>query len=81
MQRRRVATAFAVAAAGTALALPGSASAAPSCVGQLAAGPTSPPTAKAEFVTSLAGPGFGGLVSAFARADRTACPPVTTAGG
>jgi hypothetical protein len=76
MQTRRVATALALAATGTALALPGSASAAPSCVGQLAAGPTTPPTAKAEFVTSLAGPGFGGLVSAFAQSDRSDCPPV-----
>jgi hypothetical protein len=53
-----------------ALALPTSAGAAASgnasCVGQFASQPA-PPGAKGEFVSNLAGPGYGQLVSAYAQ--------------
>jgi hypothetical protein len=80
MQSRRVVTALAIAAAGTALAVPGSAAAAPSCVGQAAGAPNSYPTEVADFVTSFAGPGYGQMVSAYAHQDRGACPPLPLPG-
>jgi len=76
MQRRRFVTALVVAASGTALAVPGGAAAAPSCVGQVAGAPKAYPGEVADFVTTFAGPGYGGLVSGFARQDRAACPPL-----
>jgi len=80
MQSRRVVTALAVAAAGTALAVPGSAAAAPSCVGQAAGGQNSYPTEVADFVTFFAGPGYGQNVSTYAHQNRGACPPLPLPG-
>jgi hypothetical protein len=81
MKTKRVVAALAVAAVGTVLALPGSAAAAPSCVGQAASAPTSYPTEKADFVTFFAGPGYGQNVSTYAQLPRGACPPLPTPGG
>lgn len=79
MQSKRVVTALVV-AAGTALAVPGSAAAAPSCVGQAAGGQNSYPTEVADFVTFFAGPGYGQNVSAYAHQNRGACPPLPLPG-
>jgi hypothetical protein len=81
MQRTRVIAALAVAAAGTALAVPSSAVAAPSCVGQAAGGQNSYPTEVADFVTFFAGPGYGQNVSSYSHQDRGACPPLPVPGG
>jgi hypothetical protein len=81
MQSRRVVTALAVAGVGTALAVPGGAAAAPSCVGQAAGGQNSYPTEVADFVTFFAGPGYGLDVSAYTQQDRGACPPLPVPGG
>lgn len=80
MQSRRIAAGLVVVVAGV-LAAPGSAGAAPSCVGQAASAPTSYPTEKADFVTFFAGPGYGQLVSAYAQLGRSTCPPLPTPGG
>lgn len=81
MQSKRVVAALTVAAAGTALAVPSSAVAAPSCVGQVAGGQNSYPTEVADFVTSFAGPGYGQNVSSYSHEDRGACPPLPVPGG
>jgi hypothetical protein len=81
MQSRRLVTALVVAASGTALAIPGSAAAAPSCVGQAAGAPKAYPGEVADFVTAFAGPGYGGAVSSYAQQDRGACPPLPTPPG
>ena len=80
MQTKRIVPALAVALVGAALAVPGSAGAEPSCVGQAASFPTTYPTEKADFVTFFAGPGYGALVSGFAASDRGACPPLPIPG-
>jgi len=82
MECRRVVRASAViAVAAAALALPGGAAAAPSCVGQAAGGQNVYPTAVADFVTFFAGPGYGLNVSNYAAQDRDACPPLPVPGG
>jgi hypothetical protein len=81
MQTKRVVAALAVTVGVSAVAGPGSAGAAPSCVGQAASAPTAYPTEKADFVTFFAGPGYGQNVSTYAQLDRTACPPLPTPGG
>jgi len=81
MQSRRGITVFAASVVAAALAVPGSAAAAPSCVGQAASAPSPYPTAKADFVTFFAGPGYGQNVSTYAQLDRGTCPPLPTPGG
>ena len=78
---RRAATGLAVVVVGTVLAVPGSAAAAPSCVGQVAGGQNVYPTAVADFVTFFAGPGYGQAVSTYTHQDRGACPPLPVPGG
>lgn len=81
MSFKRVSTALAVIVVGVVLAVPGSASASPSCVGQVAGGQNPYPQSVADFVTFFAGPGYGGAVSNYAQQDRGACPPLPTPGG
>ena len=80
MQSRRVVTALGVVAVGVALAVPGSAAAAPSCVGQAAGAQNTYPTEVADFVTFFAGPGYGQNVSTYAHQSRGACPPLPAPG-
>jgi hypothetical protein len=75
MQSRRVAMALVVGVSGIALSAPAGAGAR-SCVAQATSAPTLYPTQKADFITSFAGPGYGGLVSAYAHQDPAACPPL-----
>ena len=81
MRSRRVVTVLAIGGvAGAAFVAPGTAGAEPSCVGQAASAPSPYPTAKADFVTFFAGPGYGQNVSGYAQQDRTACPPLPAPG-
>ena len=77
MNTKRVFAVLAVLASAVVLGAPAGAAAQPSCAGQVA-GNQDPPGIAGDFNSFFGrlAPGWGQTVSAYAQADRGACPPL-----